>query len=461
MEKMKSVLGFLTGILGLVIAVYLVSAPSVYSSGPGLNTLFMPFLTHPELTEGMFVYGSPEDERFVMSRQTADGGLIVLGHPIAGIFYEAIQVIKFDSARAVQWHQQLDSDGTTVPGIIQETADSGFILAFEDTTNGYVVKLGSDGTVEWKRRYSESLNGNYLLQNVIQTSDGGYLATGYFLNELELEGAVLKLAANGDIQWQKSYEGDFNDFLVFAMETVDGYFVSGSTSDSGILPSDMDGWVMKLQSNGNMVWQKSYGGDVRDTISFLQPTPDGNLLAVGQTTSFGNDIEAWVLKLTADGSILWQKRYGGPGADFFYQIKPTPDGGYLAVGSFTPDGATHSDGWVVKLNGDGTIAWQKLYGGEGVDFLMDIYALPDNTWLATGTTNSVGAGSYDFWALPLTSDGTLIGCPGGVNGNGQVMDTAVTPLTIPITTQSPTFSISASSLVSQGMTGESAFACVP
>ena len=139
-------------------------------------------------------------------------------------------------------------------------------------------------------------------------------------------------------------------------------------------------------------WIKTYGGTGSEYMYAIQPTSDGGYIVAGETSSFGaGNSDAWLLKLNADGVIEWQKAYGGTGSEYMYSIQQTSDGGYIVAGETNSSGAGDSDAWLLKLNENGTIQWQKTYGGAGYDYFASVRQI-GTEYLVAGMTSSSGAG---------------------------------------------------------------------
>ncbi len=212
--------------------------------------------------------------------------------------------------------------------------------------------------------------------------------------------------------WAKTYGGTNDDHAYIAEKTADGgVIIAGSTSSFGA--GSVDAWIVKLNAEGTVQWQKAYGGSGLDYTNFITQTSDGGYIAAGLTTSFGAGGEdVWILKLNADGSIAWQKTYGGGANETAYYVQETFDlqgnaEGYIAAGITRSFDAGDWDGWILKLNTDGTISWQKTYGMAGSDHIISIQQTLDSGYIATGCTTSFGAGNFDFWVLKLDPDGTI------------------------------------------------------
>jgi len=259
----------------------------------------------------------------------------------------------------------------------------------------------------WAKTYGgDSDDFAYSIQ---ETSDGGYI----FAGEAGSFGAggydvwVLKLDSAGNVAWQKTYGGDSVDFAYSIQQTSDGgYIVAGETWSFG--PGNYDVWVLKLDSDGNVTWQRTYGGVGDDSAYSIQQTSDGGYIVAGETGSFGAGLpNVWVLKLDSDGNVTWQKTYGGVGDDFAFSIQQISGGGYIVAGNTLSFGAGSCDVWVLKLDSDGNVTWEKTYGGQYIDGARSIEQTSEGGYIVAGETDSFGAGLEDYWVLKLDSAGNV------------------------------------------------------
>ena len=372
-------------------------------------------------------YGDTRDDYAYSIQQTSDNGYVVAG---TGSFASAgydFWVLKLNSDGTVSWQKRYGGTGDDKAYSIQQTSDSGYVVAgtgsFASTAYDFwVLKLNSDGTVAWQKAYGRAYYDNaYSIQ---QTGDGGYIVAG----DTGASGAgnyddfwVLKLDSEGGVSWQKTYGGTYDDWLSSIQQTSDGgYIVAGCTFSFGGTNGDF--WVLKLNSDGTVSWQKRYGGDSADGAHSIQQTSDGGYIVAGHTFSFGLG-GFWVLKLDSGGTISWQKTYSSDFNDHAYSIQQTTDGGYIVAGdSF---GASRGDSWVLKLNTNGTIAWQKRYGGTGDEAAESIQQTSDGGYVMAGCTNSFGADRSDFWVLKVKSNGIIAFNPAS---GAQMVDTYVVPV---------------------------------
>jgi uncharacterized delta-60 repeat protein len=289
----------------------------------------------------------------------------------------------------------------------------------------WVLKLDPNGNVQWQKTYGGPSWD--IASSIQQTADGGYIVAGM----TQSFGAgywdlwILKLGPNGDVQWQKTYGGPADDRAYSIQQTTDGgYIVAGRTHSFGAGYADL--WVLKLDPNGDVQWQKTYGGPNWDEAYSIQQTSDGGYIVAGRTYSFGaGSPDIWVLKLGPNGDVQWQKTYGGPSLDEAYSIQQTTDGGYIVAGWTSSFGAGSYDFWVLKLDPNGDVQWQKTYGGPDWDMAYSIRQTADGGYIVAGWTSSFGAGGYDIWVLKLDANGDIVGCNLIGTSAATVSDTAV------------------------------------
>jgi len=203
----------------------------------------------------------------------------------------------------------------------------------------------------------------------------------------------------GALVWDKTFGGSGIDKASYIQQTKDGgYIVAGNTFSKGA--GKEDAWVLKLDSDGSLVWDKTFGGSADDNAYSIQQTKDGGYIVAGVTASKGaGHRDDWVLKLDSDGSLVWDKIFGGSGNDYAYSIQQTTDDGYIVAG-FT--GILNWDAWVLKLDSDGSLVWDKTFGGSDRDQeAHSIQQTTDGGYIVAGYTKSKGAGSSDAWVLKL------------------------------------------------------------
>ncbi len=308
-----------------------------------------------------------------------------------------------------------------------------FVWMFLFIIAGGLIFSSSASAQQWAKTYGGP--GDDQANSIQQTRDGGYIVVG--VTKLFGVGAddvwVLKLDASGNVQWAKTYGGTDYDKANSIQQTSDGgYIVAGKTSSFGAGRSDA--WVLKLDASGNVQWAKTYGGANWDYASSIQQTSDGGYIVAGKTSSFdaiGDDV--WVLKLDASGNVQWQKRYGGTNFDWVTSIQQTRDGGYIVAGVTLSFGAGDDDFWVLKLDANGNVQWQKTYGGTNSDGANFIQPTSDSGYIVAGRTWSFGEVGSDVWVLKLDANGNITGCPVIRTSHATVNTTTATLATTSVT----------------------------
>ena len=296
-----------------------------------------------------------------------------------------------------------------------------------------------------------------LLWSLIATNDGGFLASGYSTSNIsgeknensrgESDYWVLKLDENGTIQWQRTLGGNDEEFLSTAIQTSDGGYMLGGVSKSDISGDktensrgNNDFWVLKLDSSGNIIWQKTIGGSEADVLASLVETDDGGYLLTGDSRSsisgdrtveqsgpFG---DVWVVKLDSEGTIDWQKAYHVTILHKVAGLAKTNDGGFIISSEIKIDN-WNDDFWILKLDASGNQIWDKTIEGNNFDWAPKITTTADGDFIVAGISNSDAFGdksensingSFDYWVLKLDETGNIIweNTIGGDSNEGNI-----------------------------------------
>jgi uncharacterized delta-60 repeat protein/uncharacterized repeat protein (TIGR02543 family) len=378
-------------------------------------------------------YGGSSIDYHPFIQKTSDGGYILGGGTESfGAGNEDFWVVKINDTGAVIWEKTYGGTNDEFAYSIEQTLDSGYIVTGGTQSFGagaddfWVLKLNADGTVAWQKTYGG--NSTDYGRSIQQTPDGTYVAAGYTgsFGAGNEDFWVLKLNDDGTVAWQKTYGGNNTDQAYAIQQTSDsGYIVVGRTWSFGAGNSDL--WVLKLNDDGTVAWQKTYGGVNHECAFAIQQTTDGGYIVTGGTSSSGaGSDDLWVLKLNADGTVAWQKTYGGNSNDYGRSIQETPDGTYVVAGLTYSFGEGDDDLWVLKLNADGTVAWQKIYGGSNDDFGFSIQQTSDGGYTVASGSGSFGAGNYDSWVLHIDANGEIPGCSAMGTSDAVVSDSSAT-----------------------------------
>lgn len=299
--------------------------------------------------------------------------------------------------------------------------------------------FGQAPSIEWQRCFGGTSYDNGFC--VIETTDGGYAFVGetfsnngnVSLNNGSADIWVVKTNSTGEILWEKTFGGSSDESGYDIKQTSDGgYVITGETlsndNDFTVNHGLKDVFVIKLNSDGTVIWKKCYGGTSREYGQEIQQTTDGGYIVFGRTTSEDGNIatslgnyDFWLIKLDAEGNLMWENVYGGSFDDMGMSVKQTSDNGYVIAGyTNSLDGhslGNHSafyDCLVLKLDQAGNVVWNKLIGGTVSDYCYSIIETADGGFVGAGYSDSndgditTNNGNFDALAFKLTATGNLI-----------------------------------------------------
>ncbi|MFT5822239.1 MAG: hypothetical protein ACI8ZM_003495 [Crocinitomix sp.] len=287
-----------------------------------------------------------------------------------------------------------------------ECADNGYLLtgaAFEVSPHGeddvYMVKTDSDGELLWTKAYG-GVSEDYG-NSIARTSDNGFIVGGVTESfDVSIrDGYVLRLDEFGDTLWTLTIGGSSLDEIKSIIETEEGDFIAtGSTYSSGAGNSDVS--LVKISSEGNIIWEKTYGGLDNDYGNEVLKTSTGYVIA-GASLSFGfGEEDAYLISVDFDGNLLWSKSYGSDSFDGFNSIIDAIGGGYIMIG-YTQSFGNLTDVLLIKTDDEGNLEWSKAYGGNGFEYGEGLLKTEDMGYLLVGYSRSFGSGSDDIYLIKI------------------------------------------------------------
>lgn len=264
---------------------------------------------------------------------------------------------------------------------VRQTTDGGYIIAGTTTSYGsggrdiIVIKINAAGDTTWSRTFGGAMDNEYGFC-VQQTNEGGYIVSGVASSFFDVAGDIylIKLKPNGDTTWTRSYGGNGYEWGAYVQQTTDGgYIVTGQTPAYGA--GGFDTYLIKINANGNINWTKTYGGIGSEYGTALQQTSDGGYIITGSndnTFGFGAS-DFYMIKTDSMGNHIWSKAYGGSGFEEGQAVYQTSDGGYIIAGtSENTLGPLGPNMCLIKTNSVGDTLWAKLYGGQMIDECYDV-----------------------------------------------------------------------------------------
>jgi hypothetical protein len=371
-------------------------------------------------------YGGTGEDYASIVVQTSDGGYALAGRTnSSGAGNLDFLLVKTDSAGNMQWNKTYGGTYDDNAGSVIQTDDDGYALAGYTYSFGagsgdaWLVKTDAVGNMLWSRTYGGANNDRAL--QVVDTSDGGYALAGDTVGDFWL----VKTDASGIAQWSQTYGGTEYDHASAVVQTIDGgYALTGFTYSYGVGSADF--LLVKTDSAGNMQWNKTYGGIYDDASFHVVKTGDGGYALAGWTYSFndGTVAHAWLVKTDSAGNMQWNQTYGKSNQyDAAFSVVQTNDGGYALAGETNTSRPEQFDFLLIKTDSAGNIQWNKTYGGAGDNWAWSVVQTTDRGYALAGWTNSSGAGEHDFWLVKTDSEGNMQGFKYGLAWTDSTLNT--------------------------------------
>ena len=373
-------------------------------------------------------YGGTEEDMASSLDQTSDGGYIITGYTESfGAGKEDVWLVKTDGEGNMMWNRTYGGPNSDYGESVQQTSDGCYIVAgytgwseelpydkndpfyiipanrpHELHFDAYVVKTDGNGNMMWNRTYSSE--GDDYGRSVEQTSDSGYVITGYTrayaipgVDSDSCDVWLFKIDGDGDVEWSQTYGGGVGKSV---LQTADGGYVIGGYTNGFLL--------IKTDPDGYMTWKKTYDIGREDTAFSVIQTSDGGYLVAGITHSLIEGIyDGWVVKTDPDGNVEWNRTYGGSERDSFGSVQQTADGGYIMAGHTSSfDLGFLGGAWLVKTDEYGNMLWNRTYSEDGGSATSVVQTL-DGGIVFAGSTASIGSGNSDFWLVKTDEHGYI------------------------------------------------------
>jgi len=387
--------------------------------------------------------------------QTTDGGYIVAGLTI--IREGDLLIIKMDENGDIQWQKAYGGPGMELGFSIQQTMEGGYIAAATTTSFGagehdcWILKLDSSGSIIWQNAYGDECSQS--CQCINQTADGGYIAAGTRScpdpdNCQDIW--IIKLDGDGNLLWQETLGDGGDEYVHSVIQTSDGGYIIASNTNS------FGGWydffTVKFNEGGDIIWQKRY--DVLEAydnnVLSMHQTFDNGYIVTGRAVNEPDSGNSIVIKLDEYGNVSWSKLYRSEENSEGTFIQQTSDSGYIVVGGIG-DSIEETDIMVLKLNAGGELTWKKTYGGITSDYTYSIQQTFDNGYILAGYSVSFGPeGTINIWVLKMDGSGTISEtCPSGIGAtsSAEVIDVSVTLADIAFYTETTNAIITETSVV--------------
>jgi hypothetical protein len=255
----------------------------------------------------------------------------------------------------------------------------------------WLVKLSPDGDVLIDRQYgTESGDQGHAL---VPAHDGGYVLIGstYFEGtDASADAYIVHVDDDGEVVWETWIGSDVEDKAKDIVQTQDGGYIVVGWTRSGIEGMD-DAYVFKIDVDGNLLWEQSFGGTQNDQLWSVFALENGNFISAGRTWSFGaGDRDAIIVELDPDGNVVWLNTIGGPWKDHIYEIAPAHDGGFIGTGKTESFDMDNGDAWLIKMDPLGNEEWISIWGNIRGEFGRSCTATTDGNYIFCGETGHWG-----------------------------------------------------------------------
>lgn len=397
-----------------------------------------------------YKFGGSKDDYPNFISASSDNGFIICGSSSS---YDGdlkgnqggddVWVVKTDGEGNLEWQKNFGGSKTDIAKSVIQTNDDGFFITGYTSSSDkditlnkgkndiWCIKTDFNGIIEWQKTFggSEDDRGNY----GFQTKDGGYIICGSTnstdgdaIGNLHIvDYWVVKTDSVGNIKWQRTYGGNYVDVANKIIEVNDGYIVIGySSSTNGDITNNLGGpdvWIIKIDTGGNLVWQKNYGGSSsEDGVAIIPTVGQDGYIFTGYTKSVDSMVSVnngkedfWVVKIDGSGNLLWEKTYGGTQKDVGYNIAIAASG--YVISGFTESNdidvsGNHSalgDFWVINIDANGSLKWQRALGGTGIESACCIVPKQNVSFVVLGKSDGLGGdisnyiGLNDFWLVNM------------------------------------------------------------
>ena len=356
-------------------------------------------------------FGGTLDDRAYSVQQTTDGGYIFAGMTISyGFGVGDFWLLKTDENGNEQWNRTYGGTNWDEAYSVIQTIDGGYIMVGESYSYGaggtdwYIIKTDENGNEEWSQTFGGAEDDRAL--SIQQTNDEGYILAGHTesFGAGSLDVWLIKMDGNGNLIWDNTFgDNGWDDAFSVKQTSDNGFIIAGQTSTNYV-----DIWLVKTDENGNEEWNTTFGGNQWDSARSVLQTSDNGYAIIGQTASYGAGIfDIWLIKTDVNGNEEWNQTYGYSDVDSGSSFVQTSDNGFIIAGSTKSFGSGDYDGWIIKTDGNGNEEWSQTYGGIDLDRFSSIHKANENDFIVAGYTRSYGVGGLDMWLLKFNSNTSI------------------------------------------------------
>ena len=307
------------------------------------------------------------------------------------------------------WTQFFGGNDVDIGYCVQQTTDGGYIITGYTTSYGagsrdvYLIKTDSSGDSLWTQTFGgDDWDVGFSVQ---QTTDGGYIIAGVTASfgAGNFDVYLIKTDSSGDSLWTQTFGGSASEYGVSVQQTTDeGYIITGATASYGAGSRDV--YLIKTDSSGDSLWTQTFGGSLFEWGSSVQQTTDGGYIITGYTFTYSAGMcDIYLIKTDSSGDTVWTQTFGGSSFTWGYSVQQTTDGGYIIAGATDSYGAGVNDVYLIKTNSSGDSLWTQTFGGCSSDIGRSVQQTTDGGYIIAGSTNSYSyvVENFDVYLIKL------------------------------------------------------------
>lgn len=348
-----------------------------------------------------FVFQSFDEGNSVI--ETSDGGLVAA----ASTYGEnGLMFMRLDACGNVLWYDTLSGASGEGDRSVVQTSDGGFAVAGSAHRGGdaWLARTDADGNLLWDKTFGATRSGQG--SSIVLADDGGFVIAGHAVSY----GAglsdvwLIRTDAAGNLLWEKTFGGAGSDEACSVIQTDDGGFVVvGFTSSYGA--GGADWWLIRTDSAGSKLWDKTFGGGSDDRALSVAQAGDGGFVIAGYTRSFGQgSTDGWLIRTDSAGERLWDRTFGGSGDDAACSVSRTDDGEFIVTGYMCPAGEVKEDVWLTRTDATGNQLWDRTFGGDDYDMGRSVVQTSDGGFAVAGRTDLRLRDPY-LWLIKTDAQG--------------------------------------------------------
>jgi len=314
-------------------------------------------------------------------------------------------IMKVDEDGKLEWGKIFEESLSSISDLVYDDGKIlvvGYMMKFNETTglgndDLWLMKITESGEIEWSKTIGSNLT--ELGRTIVKARNNGYLigAVRRNKNNKEFDIWLLRIDEDGNVLWNKTYGNDKYDDVYAIIKAIDGgYIILGVTIFYGPIST----WILKINETGEVEWNKTYSYGIAKSII---PSHDGYIIVGWTEEAETEKTKLWLVKINESGSVEWNKTYDYLGC---HAITQSSDGGYMLLGG-TRSNETGIDILLIKIDEEGNIIWNKTYGEKGDDFGFSIIHASNNGYVIVGRTTSFGADGVDILLMKVSEDGEL------------------------------------------------------